>query len=716
MPRVPLIPQLESGECGAVSLAMILAYHGRHVKLTELREACAVSRDLQASAAALVQAARDSGMEASGVRVAPGHIASLPLPAILHWAERHFVVLERVRKAAVTIADPAEGRRVVPHALFNEKFTGIAIVLRPGPRFQPRAKRHPARADAFRLLRQMAPTLARIFAIAVLVQMLSLALPIGMRFLIDEVILPAEESLLIAVTCALALATVMRIGLNLTRGTMLQHLQRALDFELMTRFCSHLLHLPASYFLQRRTGDLAQRVESATVVRSLIATQASAALLDVLLLVGYASLMATFSLRITAIVLLLGVGRLAILVTLRRRRQQLMSFEQTAAAREASALVDAFSAWETTKACGLERYMFDRWASRASERIDAQVPRQRVELASTRFLAFLQTVALALVFWLGGHAVIDGRMTLGTFTALLTLHGLVLAPLGSLLASFDQYQYLGVQLMRVDDVLESSPEPNGVAVPERLRGALDIQSLSFAYRPMSARILHDINLRIDAGRIVAIVGPVASGKSTLAKLLVGVLQPTSGHVRVDGHDVGKLDVARLRHRVGVVPQETFLLDDTVRANLCLGHPDAPFEAIERAAWCAGIDEVIAALPHGYDTRLGENGLILSAGQRQRLAIARALVHEPALLVLDEATSALDVETEARVCQRLGALSCTRIVITHRVDAIDHCDEVIVLERGRIVQMGHPAELKGEPGLFRDLVLSMRATVGTGGVA
>jgi ABC-type bacteriocin/lantibiotic exporter with double-glycine peptidase domain len=293
-------------------------------------------------------------------------------------------------------------------------------------------------------------------------------------------------------------------------------------------------------------------------------------------------------------------------------------------------------------------------------------------------------------------------MTLGTFSAFLMLQGLFLTPLGSLLGAFGRLQYLGSHLGRLDDVMETPVEPSGARDPGPLTGAISLEEVSYRYAGTGDHAISGINLQVQPRDMVALVGPTGAGKSTLARLLLGMHIPDGGTIHFDGVDLRDLDLSLLRRQVGVVLQESFLFNDTVRANLSFNDPDLPLERLEEAARFACIHDVVEALPLGYGTVIGENGARISGGERQRLCLARALATRPAILLMDEATSALDPDTEALIHRNLSGLGCTRILIAHRLNTVREADLILVMDHGRMVQMGSFQGLLEEPGLFRAL--------------
>ena len=700
--RVPFIPQIEVTECGAACLTMVLAYHGHHAPLSELRQTCGVSRS-GADALALVRAARRYGLTASGLKVEMDQIGQLPLPAVLHWDFEHFLVLERLTRKGAILVDPASGRRTISLEEMGRHFTGIALMLRPSPSLRRRKRVRPSLAKYREIFRSSLPSLAQILLASIGLQMVGLLFPVATQILLDSVIVPQQRAWLYGLCFGLAAAVLTKALLTLVRSFVVQGLRNLLDFTLMTRFLDHLLHLPLGFFLQREAGDLVQRVHSNTTVQNLLSSQSISALLDGFLLLGYAALMLAFDLKLGLVIIAFGLVRVALLLAVRERSQLAMASELTAGGREFGALLEALNGLETTKASGAENRMVQRWSHRMTVKVNSSLERRKLTMVASHTAVLLQGLGTALVFLVGGEQVIAQKMTIGTFASFLALQGLFLGPLESLLQTVGQLQYLGNHLERLDDVLTTPVEPSGSGDPGRLRGAIELKDVNFSYSPTEPPTLQDISVRIHAGEKVAIVGPSGAGKSTLARLLLGMHLPSSGTVAFDGRDLCKLQLQKVRDQMGVVLQDTFLFDDTVRANLSLKDEEIPLERLHAAAELACVREVIDALPDGFASRMGDNGNVLSGGQRQRLNLARALARDPAVLLLDEATSSLDLETERRVHANLASLGCTRILIAHRLATVQDADRILVLHGGRIVQEGTYDELAAREGLFRSLV-------------
>ncbi|HET7752669.1 MAG TPA: peptidase domain-containing ABC transporter [Anaeromyxobacteraceae bacterium] len=700
--RVPYVPQMEVTECGAACLAMVLGYHGHHAPLSELRHACGVSRS-GADLLAVARAARRYGLAAEGFRVEVEQLEEIPLPAILHWDFEHFVVLERITPQRALLVDPAVGRRSMGLEEVGRHFTGVALGLTPSTALEPRSRTRPSLAKYRQIFRESLPSLFQILLASLGLQVVGLVFPMGTQILLDSVIVPHQPAWLWALCAALAAAVLTKALLSLVRSYVVQGLRNVLDLTLMSRFLDHLLHLPLSFFQQREAGDLVQRVHSNATLQNLLSSQSISALLDGFLLLGYAALMIAFDLKLGLLIIGFALVRVALLMVVRGRNQLAMASELTASGREYGALLEALNGLETTKASGAENRMIQRWSHRMTGRVNSSLERRKVTMYASHIAIVLQGLSTAMVFFVGGEQVIAQKMTIGVFASFLALQGLFMGPLESLLETVSQLQYLGNHLERLDDVLTTPVEPSGTQDPGRLRGSVELMGVSFGYSPSEPPILQDISVRIHAGEKIAIVGPSGAGKSTLARLLLGMHLPSTGVISFDGRDLRELDLKKVRNQMGVVMQDTFLFDDTVRANLSLKDEEIPIERLRAAAQLACVDEVIDAMPEGYASRVGDNGNVLSGGQRQRLNLARALAIDPALLLLDEATSALDLETERKVHDNLARIGCTRILIAHRLATVRDADRILVLCDGRIVQEGSYEDLAAREGLFRSLV-------------
>lgn len=700
--RVPYVPQMEATECGVACLAMVLRYHGAAHPLAALRAACNVGRD-GVSAAQLHRAAGGFGLKPRALRVDPQSLAKLPLPAIVHWEFNHFVVVARMDRRSVDIVDPAFGERRLSVAEFSDKFTGVALTFERDATFTPRTLRSASFHHVLGVLRTLRAGGIALLTAVLLLELLGLLLPAGNQLLIDHVLVPGRTSwvwpLLIGMG-ACVLATLVTTAL---RDRVLRRLHFAVDVELAAAFGDRLLALPLSFFEQRSPGDLMQRIEAQRNVRDALLRGVTCAL-DALLLIGYGALAFAYSLPIGAVVAALSLLRAGMVVSSRRAVARATASELAAQSSEAQVVVEALSAPELVRAFGAEELMAQRFEERHIRRLNAELTQRSVGARARELGSASDGLAHAAVIWLGGLEVLDERMTLGVLMGLVTLQGLMCKPLQALVEGIASIDRTRSVFARLDDVFgERAPEAATLPAPD-LSGSVEIERVTFRHPGQARAVCEELSLRITAGEKIALVGRSGQGKSTILRLLAGLLTPTQGRVLLDGVELQRIAHADLARQVGVMLQEPFLLNDSVRANLTLSAPDAPESVLREAARLACIDERIAGLPRGYDTLIGEGGARLSGGERQRLALARALVRQPRLLLLDEATSSLDLATERCVHENLRSIGCTRVVIAHRLETVRDADRILVIDGGRIVQQGSYETLRRAPGMFAELAL------------
>lgn len=700
--RVPFIAQMEAVECGAASLAMVLAHFGHHAPLSEVRQACGVSRD-GSNAKNIVVAARRYGLKPRGRRLEPSDLATVDVPAILHWEMNHFLVLERYTPSDVDLVDPASGRRRVAASDFDKSFTGICLEFSPGEEFRPRARAPVSRRRYLDLLRGAGRALGIVLFASLALNVLSLTLPLATAVTIDDVLGRARFDWLALVAASGAALVTFNALYALLRGWLLLRVQRALDEQITSSFVEHLLDLPVPFFAQRPAADLMARVLSNRTLRDVLAGQSVALLAGGVTLFAYLALMFAFDPGLTIWVL---AAAFAYALVYSIARPMLLASNDDALRKDvaaSSARLQILRGIATIKSSGVERVSHARWLNAWIESLGAQSRvAMRRELVGAILFAIRALVPIV-VLWVGARRVLAGDLTAGRLVAFQMLQAGFLGPLDQIAQTLVRLQILPALLDRMDDVLLSAREQAGGNVSPRLEGSVTLEDVSFRYGDTSPMILSGISLAIRKGQKVAFVGPSGSGKSTLARLLLGLYSPTEGHIRFDDHDLKTLDVTSVRRQIGVVLQETALFDGTIADNLRLFYPNLPLDRIAQAARVAQIHDDIQALPHGYETRISASGGIFSGGQRQRLALARAIVHHPPIMILDEATSALDAVTEAAIERYLSTRACTRLVIAHRLSTVRDADLICVMDRGRIVEQGRHDDLLTAGGLYARLV-------------
>jgi ABC-type bacteriocin/lantibiotic exporter with double-glycine peptidase domain len=702
--RIPFIQQLTATECGAACLAMVLGYHGKSVRLDEVRDVAGVGRD-GTNAQVLLDTAHVYGLRGRGVQVDLHELEYLDPGTILHWDFSHFVVFERLRPDAVEIVDPALGRRRVAMSEFRRSFTGVALLLEPGEDFAPTEQpRSP-------VWRHLVPVLARsgslprVVVTSLLLQLFALAVPALTGALVDRVVPRGDRHLLIVLSAGLASLVAFHFLASLVRAHLLLHLRTLLDARMTLDFLDHLVDLPYAFFQRRSAGDLMMRLNSNTTIREILTSGAISGLLDGTLVTLYLALLFFSSPAIGLLVLALGVAQIAVFLASRRRQRELMTQHLVVQARSHGYEVEMLSGIETLKALGSEQRSVEHWSHLFVDELNVSLERGRLQALVDALGAALRLGSPLIILAYGALLVLDGRLSLGTMLGLSALAGGFLVPLASLVETAGKLQLLSSYVERIDDVLDTEPEQvrANVRPAPALTGRIQLDQVSFRYGPLSPLVVRDVSIDVHPGQLVAIVGRSGSGKSTLACLLVGLYRPVEGRILYDGADLAELDVRSVRRQVGMVTQRPYLFGTSVRAYIALADPMLPHEAIERAARLACVHDDIMAMPMGYESPLIDGGASISGGQRQRLALARALVERPAILLLDEATSALDAVTEAQVQESLASLKCTRVVIAHRLSTVRRADLILVMDGGRLVEQGTHDQLLARDGVYARLV-------------
>ncbi|WFB11305.1 peptidase domain-containing ABC transporter [Streptomyces sp. LX-29] len=720
MPRVPVIVQMTATECGPSCLAMVLGGLGRATRVRELRAQFGVGRD-GTSARRIIEVARDHGLAARGLRVDAAGLAAVRLPAIAHWREDHFTVLEKVGPRRIRMVDPEYGRRSMTHGEFFAEFSGTVLEFTPGEAVERRRGRIRDHL-ALRFLRDLVRLAPYLMLLAVVlsavVQVLGLASAWATKYGVD-VLIGQGADMLSLFAVGVGAYVVTQAVVTLSRGLALLVLQRRLDRALGERFMTHLMRLPYAYFQNRGAGDLMSRLSSNMAVRDMLTSQFATLILDTVFVFVFTALLAAMSPAYAAVVAVLAVTQVGIVLITLRRIHERAQCELSAEAKAQSSAIDALAGAEYLKSSGLSDWALRRWAERFATSIEAGFRRQRLDLVNESAMGVFRVAAPLVLLLFGILQVSAGRMSLGTMLGLNVIAGQLLAPVSQVMGAVRYLQTLGSHLERIYDVLNEEPEPTRPQAlqPAGLRGEIELRGVDFRYDLGAPPVLKDIDLRVAPGSKVAIVGSTGSGKTTLARLFTGLLQPTAGTVLVDGRPLDDYDLEPLRRRFGVVTQFPYIFGGSIRENLTLGRggvsDDELREALRKVQFLADLE----LMPMGLSTSVGEGGSALSGGQRQRLAIARALLAKTNVLLLDEATSHLDTLTEAAIAAELSALGCTRVVIAHRISTVSDADQIVVLHHGEIVERGDHEELMALDGRYAALVqqqtarLTGRATTG-----
>ncbi len=716
--KTPTLVQMEAVECGAAALGIILGYYHRIVPLTQLRRDCGVSRD-GSKASNVLKAARLYGLQAKGFKKSLDAVRSIEPPFIVFWNFNHFLVLEGFGKERVYINDPATGPRTVSYEEFNRAYTGVVLVMEPGENFQKGGSKKgiiPALASRLRNSRG-----AIIFCLlaGLILTIPRLAVPAFTQIFVDEILVQDRQDWLRPLILGMLLTTGIRGFLARLRLNYLRKLMLKLSASMSGSFMWHILRLPTSFYAQRFAGEISNRSQLNDKVADVLSGRLATTIIDTMMIVLYGLIMFLYDWVLTLITIAFAAANLLALRYLSRSRVDANIRLAQETGKVAGVAIGGIQTIETIKASGLESDSFTKFAGYYAKSLNAQQELAIPSQVLNTIPVLLTALATTCILVVGGLRVMNGSLSIGMLVAYQTLTTGFLNPVNELVNFGSTLQDLEADLNRLDDVLENPVDPeaereiNGnsdnVLAPVtlnsfRLEGNVELRSLNFGYYPLEPPLIDDLNLIIQPGQRVALVGGSGSGKSTVAKLVTGLYQPWSGEILLDGRSRQNIPRSVLASSLAMVEQEIFLFAGTVRENLTLWDATVPDEDIIAACEDAAIHDLILEMPGGYNAQLSEGGMNLSGGQRQRLEIARALVRNPQVLVLDEATSALDAETELIIDRNLRKRGCSCIVVAHRLSTIRDCDEIIVLEKGKVVQRGtHESLRTNESGIYNRLV-------------
>lgn len=704
--RIPFIRQIDAMDCGAAALAMVCRHFGRSISLTRVRQLVHTSHD-GTSLRAICRAAAELGLEARAVKASRRTLDELPMPAVAHMDGNHWVVLYDVSPERVRIADPAFGHRRMDRSTFEARWSGYAAVFDYVQDFKAVAADQPRRsAWLWGLLRPYKAILLQALGLALVVAGLQMVLPIFTQVVVDRVLVEREFGLLRTIVIGMLVVFLFMSLAILVQRYLLSFAAVRIDSSSLDFLTRKLLALPLSYFYSRRTGDIQRRLGGMRQIRQFLVENVVSGLMAAVQLLAAITVMMVYSIVLTAMFLIVVPLYVLLMYASMRWLKPIFGELEEGFSKYQSHQIDAIRGIETVKAMGAEgplrELMLTQFHGIARRQFKA-------DFAGMCYDGAVQTVtflATALFLWVGAYQVMSGGLTVGGFVAFNALVALASAPLAILLSLWDNLQLSSVLLERVSDILEHPPEQNGERerlVPVRtLEGRISLRNVGFRYGGVeSPAILEGIDLEVLPGQRVAIVGRSGSGKTTLVKCLAGLLEPTEGTILFDGLDLKTLNYRDLRRHIGWVLQQSHLFDTTIGRNIAFGEDEPDMDRVLWAARVANAHQFIERLPLGYDTRVGETGIALSGGQRQMIAIARALYHQPAVLIFDEATSSLDTESERAITENLGRLleGRTAFVIAHRLSTVRDADVIIVLDQGRLVESGTHDDLLDRQGLY-----------------
>ena len=723
--KTPTLLQMEAVECGAAALGIILRYYGRIVPLPELRINCGVSRD-GSKASNVLKAAKNYGMQAKGFKKQLAQLQEIKPPFIVFWNFNHFLVVEGFTKERVYLNDPGTGPRSVSFEEFDQAYTGVVLLMEPGPEFK-RGGRKPSiiRSLMERLKGSLGAIIYCILAGFFLV-IPGLAISIFGQIFVDNILVENRYDWLRPLLIGIGIIALIQASLTLLQLRYLRHLQIKLSVGMSSRFLWHILRLPVGFYAQRFAGEISNRAQLNTRVADVLSGQLAQTVIDVVMVVFYAAVMFAYDWVLTIISIFFAILNVTTLQWVARQRKDSHMRLVQDQGKAAGIAIAGLQSIETIKSAALESDFFARWAGYYTKAENAQqelgVSNQTITILPN-FITALTTISLLII---GGLRVMDGHLSIGMLVAFQSLMGLFQKPVNTLVSFGSTLQELEGDINQLDDVLDNEvdsqinlenpqnpfqvdaiPRTNGKLTNSafKLAGYLELRNLTFGYSRIDDPLVENLNLSLQPGQRVALVGGSGSGKSTVAKTVAGLYEAWSGEILFDGIPRHKIPRSVLTNSLSMVEQDIFLFAGTVRENLTLWDSTIPKDQLLRACQDAAILDVVLAISGGIEGNLLEGAANLSGGQRQRLEIARALVNDPSILIMDEATSALDAETEKIIDQNLRRRGCTCLIVAHRLSTIRDCDEIILLDRGKVVQRGTHEEMRAVPGPYMRLIQS-----------
>ena len=722
--KVPVVMQMEATECGAASLAMVLAYFGRWLPLEQVRLDCGVGRD-GSNAGNLLKAARTYGLKAQGYRCSLDGVKKMSFPLIVHWNFNHFVVLCGFKKEQAVLCDPGRGRVTVTMKEFDEAFTGIALTFEKSEAFTPGGR--PRSILVFvrsRLHSALGPFLF-VAAITFLIAVAGMAAPVFSRIFMDEILSGKNAAWLTPFLAALGALFLFQTAVSLLQTVCLLKIRGKLAVSANSGFMWHVLRLPIEFFSQRYAGDIAQRQQSNEGIAETLIAHLAPMALNLAMLFFYFFVMLQYSPLLTVIGLFTAVLNLAVTQYVSGKRINLARAQMRDAGKLAATALSGIEMIETIKASGAENGFFERWSGLNASVNSAEVG--FAKLGST--LGILPTLLTGLanltVILLGAALIMKGRFTVGMLLAFQGFLSAFMSPVDALLTVGQKFQEMRTSMERVEDVMnypadveydeESETETKeadgqdhkeaakGLPSFEKLRGRLELRDITFGYSRLAPPLIRDFSLTLPPGGTVALVGSSGCGKSTLAKLMSGLYQPWGGEIRYDGKLRSEIPRMVFTGSLAVVDQDVILFEDSITENIRIWDKSIEDFEIIMAARDAQIHEDIMSREGGYGVIVRENGKNFSGGQCQRLEIARVLAQDPTIVILYEATSALDARTEFEVIHSIRERGITCVIVAHRLSTIRDCDEIIVLEDGCVVERGTHEELYAKGGAYSRLI-------------
>ncbi len=677
--RLPSIMQTEAAECGLACLAMVASYHGHRIDLNTLRRRHPVSLK-GVTLRGLIQVASQMHLTSRPLRFELDGLRQLRLPAIVHWDMKHFVVLKAVTGAGVVIHDPADGVRTYPLAAASKHLTGVALELSPAEGFAP--KNEKARLPFGVFWRQMSGTgspLVQVFTLSVILELLVIAAPFYMQLTVDEVVARGDVDLLFTLALGFGLLMALNVATTAIRSHIVLVLQNTLHFQIGARLFHHLVRLPLTFFEKRHIGDILSRFQSIEPIRQALGEGLILATIDGIM--ACVTLVMIFVYNATLALVVLAALALYVLLRLAlyRRFRDLSETTIQAQALENSNFIETARAIQSVKLFNRESDREGGWLNRHADFVNSNVRLGRAQIQFTTINTAIFGLENIVTVYLAARLALDNAMTVGMLFAFMSYKTNFTSKASLLVEKVLQFRLLDLHLERLSDIALSPLErghDRPLAYARPIQGEIELRNVCFRYAETERFVLENVSLTVKAGQFVTIMGRSGGGKTTLLKIMLGLLEPTSGEVRIDGVPLPALGVRAYREQIAAVMQEDQLLSGSIADNICFFDPDFDQERMFMCAQVAGVHDEVMAMPMAYNSLIGDMGSSLSGGQKQRVLLARALYKGPKILFLDEGTAHLDVANEMQINERLRRLDITRISVAHRPEMMTGADTVL----------------------------------------
>lgn len=706
--KTPTVIQMQAVECGAASLSIILGYYGRYVTLEELRYQCGVSRD-GADAFNIIEAAKFYGLDMKAYNVSLAELSQIKPPFIIWWQNNHMLVVDGFSKNFVNLNDPAVGPREVTYPQFFKNYSGIAFTIEPTENLK-KGGQPPKFVNLIKeRISQVNPSIFFfLFTIQLILLLFGLIPTTLSRVFVDEVIAQKLFSWKWYFLSFMGLVIILQGTASAIRGIADNRFTRTLATVLTIDFLAHVLRLPYLFFSQRFGSEVINRMSLNNSIANFVTNNLTLSVINLMLIFIYGIVMYQYDKTIALLGVIAAFSNMLLFYSIARSRSNAYSRLQQEMAKSIGVTIDSLQNMEFIKSTGTEAFCFSRIVGSQIKNINNSLTINLKDIWLTSLSALFTQLTSVFLIIIGSIHVMEGLISIGMLLALQMLMNGFLAPFNQIMDFSMNLQTLTIDMMRIDDVMKNPIDPlllgsKGDSSLPKLKGKLELSHVKFGYSPFDEPLIADLSIVIEAGQKVAFVGKSGSGKSSIAKLICGLLKPWSGEILYDGSPYGDLSKQQIKKSLAWVDQDILLFSGTIRDNITLWDTKYTDQQIVEATEKASIFSLISNRSQGLDTTLTEGGSNISFGERQRLEIARALLQDPTILILDEATSALDSHTETEIFKNIQKSTCTCIIVAHRLSTVKNCDKICVLDKGTIVQIGTHDELKSVPGIYKELV-------------